>query len=188
MRTAAERLYVSMVGACLIILLGSLSLPAQDSGFGRLQLKVNPNSAGVFVDGKYIGPAHDYGWSLSYALPAGEHEVTLRDPRCEDFSTKVTIVAGKKTTLKHSLQLAPPPHPPYGVLRVEGGSTKYSGVFLNGRFMGHVDEFNNSYQGLKITPGEYALKVVSLVGTTELEEKVKIEEDKTTHVRVGAAS
>jgi hypothetical protein len=187
MRKTAERLHVSMLGICLVIFMGSVSLPAQESGTGRLKLRVKPYAAGVFVDGKYFGPATGQGWSLWYALPAGEHEVTLRDPRYQDFSTKVNIVAGQSTTLKQSMQTLPPPHPPYGVLRIQGGSSDYNAVYLNGRFMGHVDEFNNHFQGLKTTPGEYALKVVSLAGETELEEKVKLEEDKTTRVRVGAA-
>ena len=187
MRTTAERLHVFMLGACLIILLGSLSLSAQDSGTGHLKLKVNPNAAGVFVDGKYVGPAHILGWSCWYALPAGEHEITLSDPRWQDFSTKVKIVAGKTTTLKHSLHDALTPHPPYGTLRIEAATGMYSAVYLNGKFMGHVDEFNNSSQGLMITPGDYDLKVVSLAGSSELEQKVKIEENKTTHVRASSA-
>jgi hypothetical protein len=99
----------------------------------------------------------------------------------------VNIVAGKTTTLKHSLQGALTPHPPYGTLRIEAGTGMYSAVYLNGKFMGHVDEFNNSFQGLMITPGEYDLKVVSLAGRSELEQKIKIEEKNTTRVHVSSA-
>ena len=188
MRTRAGRFGISLLGACAIILMASFFLPAQDSGHGKLKLNVRPNTAGVFVDGTYVGPAHDLGWPLWYALTPGEHEVSLRHPRLPQFSTKVTIEAGESTTLKHTMQGEIPVQPPYGVLRVQGGSSKYCGVFLNGKFMGHVDEFNSSSQGLKISPGQYALKVVSALGAkTEHEEKITIEADQTTHVRVGAA-
>lgn len=186
MRRAARSLHVSVLGVCLAIFVGSVSLPAQEGGVGRLEFRVKPYAAGVFIDGKYQGPATRFGWWIWFALPAGEHEVTLKDPRYHDFSTKVTIVAGQATIIKESMRPLPPPHPPYGTLRIQGGSSGYNAVYLNGRFMGHVDEFNNVFQGLMTNPGEYALTVVSIPGETELNEKVKLEEGKTTRVHVGA--
>lgn len=187
MRTAAKRIRVPILGACLVILLGGFFLSAQESGTGYLKLKVHPGSAGVFVDDKYVGPAASFGFARKYPVPAGEHEIILRDPPYQDFSTKVKIEAGKTTTLSQSLQAATLAPPPYGTLRIQGGSSKFDAVFVNGKFMGHVDEFSNFAQGLLLNPGEYTLKVVSPGGNQELEEKIKIEENKTTVVRVGSA-
>ena len=53
--------------------------------------------------------------------------------------------------------------------------------------MGHVDEFNNSHQGLLLNPGEYTLKVDTPAGNQELEQKIKIEENQTTLIQVGKA-
>jgi hypothetical protein len=148
MRTAARRMRVPMLGACLVILLGGFFLSAQDSGTGYLKLKVHLSRAGVFIDGKYVGPAANFGSARKYALRAGEHEITLSDPRYQDFSTKVKIEAGKTTTPSQSLQAATVAPPPYGTLRIEGGTSKFDAVFVNGKFMGHVGEFSNSGQGL----------------------------------------
>lgn len=59
---------------------------------------------------------------------------------------------------------------------------------MNDKFMGHVDEFNNFAQGLLLNPGDYTLKVVSPDGKQELEQKIKIDANKTTHIRVGQAA
>ena len=148
-------------------------------------MKANPTHAGVFIDGKYVGPAANFGFARKYAVPAGEHDVVLRDPRYQDFSTKVKVEAGKTVTVSQSLQAATLASPPFGKLRIEGGSSKFDAVYVNDKFMGHVDEFNNFAQGLLLNPGEYTLKVVSPDGKQELEQKIKIDENKTTLVHVG---
>jgi len=48
MRTAVKYVSVTIVGACLVLLLNGLSLSAQDTGC--LKVKAHPGSAGVFVD------------------------------------------------------------------------------------------------------------------------------------------
>jgi hypothetical protein len=52
--------------------------------------------------------------------------------------------------------------PPFGRLR-SIPSDKFAAVCA--KFMGHADEFSNSWQGLQLNPGEYA--VVPLSGGTE---------------------
>ena len=56
-------------------------LIAQQNANGSLVAKVNPGRAGVFVDGKYFGPAANFRIARTYSVPAGEHEVRLVDPR-----------------------------------------------------------------------------------------------------------
>ena len=78
------------------LLLAVAVIPAvaqQDSGY--LKTKVDPGRAGVFIDGKYAGPAGNFGMSRKYTVAAGEHEVRLSEPRYEDVVTKVTIQPGK---------------------------------------------------------------------------------------------
>ncbi len=188
MENVATRVCVPLCAVCLVTILGGLSVSAQDTGTGYLKVKANPGRAGVFVDNKYVGPAANFKIARKYALPAGEHEITLKDPRYEDFSTKVKIDADKTTTISQALKPETLADPPYGTLRVEGGSSKFDAVFLNDRFMGHVDEFNNFAQGLLLKPGEYTVKVVSPGGKQELEEKITIEENKKTTVRVGSGA
>ncbi len=188
MRIVPGPIRLAIFLACAMLMLGGIAASAQESGNGYLKVKANPTHAGVFVDGKYVGPAANFGMARKYVVPAGEHEVVLRDPRCQDFTTKVKIEAGKTFTLSQTLQPATLASPPFGNLRIEGGSSKFDAVYVNDKFMGHVDEFNNFAQGLLLNPGDYTLKVVSPDGKQELEQKIKIDANKTTHIRVGQAA
>ena len=162
---------------------GAMPLAAQQ-GNGFLRAKANTGRAGVFVDGKYLGPAANFRMTRKYAVPAGEHEVKLADPRYAEYSTKVTIIAGKTTVITQDLTPAPVMQPPYGMLRTEGGSDKFAAVFVDGMFMGHVGEFSNFEQRLLLNPGDYTVKIVSPASGHEYEEKVTIEVNRTTTIKV----
>src|SRR5580692_10278665 len=86
---------------------------------GRLKTEVDPGRAGVFIDGKYVGPAGNFKVAQTYTLAPGEHEVKLVDPRYQDIVKQVTIEAGKKTILQEKMVALPIAKPPYGYLRVE---------------------------------------------------------------------
>lgn len=163
--------------------LSLISLPlAAQSGQGYLKTKVSPGRAGVFVDGKYMGPAANFRFARKYALPAGEHEVRLSEPRYQDAVARIDIRDGKTTTLRQALKPLPPAKPPFGVLRTIYPE-KYAAVYVNGKYMGHVDEFDNVSEGLKLNPGEYEVKIVPVAGGAGHDEKVRIEADKVTVVR-----
>jgi hypothetical protein len=149
---------------------------------GSLKTKVDPGRAGVFIDGKYVGSAANFHRARSFNLNAGEHEVTLVDPRYEEWKGKVTIRGGETVTLSQKLKELPKPQGPFGRLRIVSFD-KYAAVFLNGKFYGHADEISNFAQGLLIAPGEYALRVDSMTGAPVYEEKVKLEAGKTTTVK-----
>jgi hypothetical protein len=156
---------------------------AQQAGAGYLKAKINPGRAGIFVDGKYIGPAANFGMARKYSLPAGEHEIKFAEPRYKEFTTKVTIQAGKTTTISQSLQAMPLAKPPFGRLRTIGGD-KFSAVFVTGAYMRHAGEFNNPVQGLLLNPGDYVVKIVAPSGTAH-EEKVTIRANEVAIVKLG---
>ncbi len=169
-----------------IFFLGVFSFAAWAQGTGRLKTKINPGRAGVFVDGKYLGPAANFRVARTYTLPAGEHELKLSEPRYKDFTTKFTIQAGKTTVVKQQMDPLPAPKPPFGRLRiVQGSSGKFGAVYLNDKYMGHIDEFSNFAQGLKITPGEYQLRIASADGGQDHVEKIVIKENQVTTVKAG---
>jgi hypothetical protein len=149
---------------------------------GELKVHAIPDHAGVWVDGKHLGPAANFGMTKKYKVAVGEHELKLSDPRYEDLTQKITITAGKTTNIEAKLKALDMPKPPFAHLRVTG-SDKYSEVYLSGKYMGHAGEFNNPFQKLSVPPGNYDLKVVSPAGKA-FEEKVTLTADKTTVVQV----
>jgi hypothetical protein len=169
--------------AALPIAVAGIPIAAQQSS-GYLKTKVDPGRAGVFIDGKYVGPAGNFGMSRKYAVATGEHEVKLSEPRYEDIVTKVAIQPGKTAELAQNMKALPTPKPPCGRIRVSAPD-KFEAVYVNGKFMGHAGEFNNSMQGLLLNPGEYTVKVVPVGGGEGQQEKVKLEADKTVIVTAG---
>jgi len=170
----------------IFLLVFSLIALAQKGDTGQLKTKVNPGRTGVFVDGKYLGPAANFRSARTYSLPAGEHELLLTEPRYKDFTTKITIQAGKTAVLERRMEPLPVPKPPFGRLRVvQSSSGKFGAVYLNGKYMGHIDEFSNFAQGLLINPGEYQLKIAVVGGGQDHEENITIKENQTTTVTAG---
>lgn len=152
------------------------------TGGGFLKTKVEPGRAGVFVDGKYVGPAANFGMGRKYSLPEGRHEIRLTEPRYEEVTRTVEIHHGKTTTISERLTPRPLAKPPFGRLRVVGFD-KYAAVYVNGRFCGHADEFSNFAQGLLLNPGPYSVRVAPSDGRAPHEERISIETNRIALVR-----
>jgi len=172
--------------ASAIFLLAASAVPALAQGY--IKCVGNVGRAGVFVDGNYLGPAYRFTLPEKYAVSPGEHEVVLRDPRYEEFRTKVTVEEGKVTKVKFKMTRRETPKGPFGRLRfgggvqesflnVAGGDT--SAVYINNQFWGYVDEFNNPGSGILLPPGTYEVRVDSPI-YGQINEKVTIEANKVT--------
>ena len=153
---------------------------------GAIKALGKPGRAGVFVDGKYVGPAGRFTVPEKYSIEPGEHEVTLKDPRYEDFSTKVSVQAGKTAKVRYKLKPVTLPPPPYGRVRFGGGEAEsfisvtagdVSPVYINDKFYGYLDELNNAGGGLLLPPGDYKIKCDSaLFGN--INQDIKVEANK----------
>src|SRR5262249_36306259 len=144
---------------------------------GVLKVKADPGRAGVFLDGKYLGPASNFAMARSYTVPAGEHELKLIEPRYQEVTKRVTITAGKKTVVTEKLAMLPKPTPPFGAIRTQHPD-KFAAVYVNGKFYGHVDEFNNGSQRLLLAPGEYEVRIEPTNGSAPVTQKIKLEANK----------
>jgi len=161
---------------------------AQDTGY--IKARGKPGDAGVFVNGQYAGPASRFTVPEKYPAPAGEVEVSFKDPRYEDYTTKVTVRPKKTNKLHYSLKPVEPAKPPFGRFRLGGGEPESfmsiaagdtGAVYINDKFFGHVDELNNVGGGILLNPGTYDLHVVSPV-FGEIRQKITIEANKVTVV------
>ena len=169
------KLTYQVIGAMTLLSVAS-ALMAQQSGTTYLKTNVNPGRAGVFVDGKYVGPAGNFRIGRKYALPPGSHQVKLVDPRFEEVSTTVELKEGKTTKLAETLKPLPLPKGPFGALRTPVPE-KYAAVYINDKFYGHAGEFNNCSK-MMLPVGEYSVRVEPSSGTP-INQKIKIEAGKT---------
>lgn len=167
-----NRLYRTLGISTLLLACGTLAGQQKDAAY--LKTKVDPGRAGVFVDGKYLGPARNFGVARKYSVPAGQHQVKLVDPRYEEFSTTVELKAGKTTDVSQTLKALPPAKGPFGMIHTEYPD-KFAAVYVNDHFYGHAGEFNNSMQALLLPPGEYTVRIEPVSGGSPVTQTVKLE-------------
>jgi hypothetical protein len=169
-------------------LVATTAFAAKDKGY--IRARGNPGDAGIFLNGKYIGPASRFTVPEKYEAPLGDVEVSIRDPRCEDFTTKVTVKAGKTAKIHYKLKRVEPAKPPFGLFRLGGGEAEsfmsvaagdVGAIYINDKFYGYVDELNNMGSGILLNPGTYDLHIDSPT-FGEIRQKITIVANKTTIV------
>ena len=170
----------------LVLAMATFTLPALAQDTGYVKAYGGPGDAGIWINGKYAGPAHRFTLSEKYPAPTGEVELTFREPLYEDYSVKVNVQPHKTAKVKYEMKKMEPPKGPFGRLRLGGGepdsfisvATGDTGpIYINDRFVGYVDQLNNAGGGLLLNPGTYDLLVDSQ-HFGQIHQKVTIQADK----------
>jgi hypothetical protein len=69
-----------------------------------LKLTVEPGRAAVFLDGKFVGHASEFGGALhSMLLSPGKHRIKVELPGYQTFETEVNLLANQKSEVKTEL-------------------------------------------------------------------------------------
>src|SRR5262249_31360570 len=129
-------------------------LHAQNEILGELQLEGGTDAektAGVWVDGQYVGYVQELKGSKKILLLPGEHQLTIRQGGYLDFSEKVVLQPGEKQILRVSLQKDTRVQLPTVTAEVKLAVTPdRAAVFVDGVFVGHVGEFNGAGKALLV--------------------------------------
>jgi hypothetical protein len=69
-----------------------------------LKLNVQPGRAAVFLDGRFVGHASEFGGALhSMLISPGKHQIRVELPGYRTFETEVNLLAGQKSEVKTEL-------------------------------------------------------------------------------------
>jgi hypothetical protein len=69
-----------------------------------LKLDIEPGRAAVFLDGKFVGHASEFGGALhSMLISPGKHRIKVELPGYRSFDTEVNLLAGQKSEVKTEL-------------------------------------------------------------------------------------
>jgi len=104
----ADRPFVRILGAVLLVALTAGTAAAQGSDFGTVTIQVRPPDADVYVDGeRWVSPENNR--PLVIQLLPGVHRVELRAPGRRPYSSEVTVRAGENVPLNVALPQGPAP-------------------------------------------------------------------------------
>jgi hypothetical protein len=171
----AKRLSIGLLVGWLLFLPPALS--AGNEVLGEIQLvgstKVEKGS-GVWVDGQYLGYLKELKGSKKVLLLPGEHELSVRQAGYRDFTQKVVLEPGQKLTVSVAMEKDPQARYPEQTAQVKlSVSPNRAAVFVDDRYVGHVDEFDGPGQALLVAPGRHRVKI-SLPGYQTFETELSL--------------
>jgi hypothetical protein len=177
------RLGVVLSAAILICaILFPLALRAQNQSSGNQIMgelafaasKKPEKTAGVWVDGQYVGYVEELKGDKKVLLLPGEHEISLRQTGYFELTQKIVAEPGKKTTLTVSMQRNPNADFPKvtGEIKLEVTPDR-AAVFVDGHFAGTVNQFRGAGRGMLVAPGNHHIKI-DLVGFQPFETDVTL--------------
>jgi len=164
MKTPPQRLKILNPGVflCSLLLLTS-NLCARNDILGEIKLvgatKVERTS-GVWVDGLYLGYLKELKGSKKILLLPGKHEIVARQSGYKDFSQSVLVEPGQKDVIHVSMEKDPQAQYPKVTAEVKiSVRPRRAAVFVDDRFVGHVDEFEGLGHGMLLSPGQHQVKI-----------------------------
>jgi len=145
----------------MILLVGVVC--AEDRVQSELKFAAHSNdekTAGVWVDGQYVGFVKELEGDKKLKLLRGKHEIVIRQAWYNEFVKQVVLEPGQtydiNVVLVKSAQL--PTKDATGELKISATPSR-AAVFVDGQYAGHVDEFDGVGKAMLLTPGQHRLRI-----------------------------
>lgn len=184
-------LLLATAAACLLPI---ASLAEKNEILARIQFEGasgDEKTAGVWVDGQYVGFVKELKHEKKLLLLPGKHEIVVKQAWYTEHRQEVMLNPGVTYTIKLDMHKEAVQAPQDAAqLRIVAYPER-AAVFVDEQFTGHVDEFNSVGQGILLTPGEHKIRI-ALPGYQPFEttvnllprQKMKVE----THLMTGSIS
>jgi PEGA domain len=131
-------------------------------------------TAGVWVDGQYVGFVNELKGNKRVLLLPGSHEISVRQTGYFDLMQTITAEPGKKTIL--TIKLDKNPQAQFsaitGEIKLEVTPDR-AAVFVDGHFAGTVNQFRGAGRAMLVAPGNHHIKI-DLVGYQPFETDVTL--------------
>lgn len=118
------------------------------------------STAGVWIDGQYVGYAKELAGDKKMLLLPGKHEIVVRQPWYRDYVEQAVLEPGEVYVINLSLvkDARGPSRDATGELRISATPTR-AAVFVDQQFAGHVDEFDGIGKAMLLTPGQHRVRI-----------------------------
>src|ERR1700722_12607763 len=160
-----ERRATSWLWAILAI--SALLLPpaihAGNDVMGEIQFegksKVEKTS-GVWIDGQYVGYLKELKGNKKVLLLPGEHSISVRQNGYQDFTQTVVLRPGEKRLVQVAMSKAAsgPMPAAWASIKIAVNPNR-AAVFMDGRFVGHVGEFDGVGRSLLVSPDQHSIRI-----------------------------
>lgn len=161
-RTAARFLIFSLL-AVLFVAHAEL-YGQQNPGMGEVRFTADNQAerdSGVWIDGKYAGYVKELKGNRKVMLPAGEHDISIRQAGYKDFTKHLVVEPDQIQTiavvLEENTKMVYPGNDA-AELRLDV-SPKRAAVFVDDGYMGHGGDFGGRFHSMLLSPGKHRLKI-----------------------------
>jgi PEGA domain len=167
-----------LIGALLFPLVASTQkAPTGNQIMGELGFAASTKAektAGVWVDGQYVGFVNELRDDKKVLLLPGEHEIAVRQTGYFELTQKIVTEPGKKTILTVRLEKNPQAQfsAVNGEIKLEV-TPERAAVFVDGHFAGTVNQFRGAGRAMLVAPGSHHIKI-DLVGYQPFETDVTL--------------
>ena len=156
-----RRTLVVLAAICRLVV--PCQLAAENKLLAEVQFVAHNNAektAGVWVDGQYIGYVKELNGDKKIMLLPGQHEIVVRQPWYKDYVEKAVLEPGEVHTIEVSLakEMRTPPKEATGELKI-AATPERAAVFVDEQFAGHADEFNGHGKAMLLTSGKHRVRI-----------------------------
>jgi PEGA domain len=150
-----------------LVLTISILLPvsafSQNRVMSRLRFEAHgwtDRTAGVWVDGQYVGYVKELHGDKTVFLLPGKHQVQVREAGYGKLTQNLVASPGQTYLIAVKLQPDPSAHysstPAVVKIHINPGR---AAVFVDGMYAGHADEFDGHGDQLLLNPGKHKIDV-----------------------------
>lgn len=139
------------------------SMHAQNRVLAELRFVAHSRAektAGVWLDGQYVGYVTELIGDRKMMLLPGKHEIVVRQPWYKDYVEQALLEPGEIHTIKLAMvkETRTPSPNATGELKISASPTR-AAVFVDDQFTGHVDEFDGVGKAMLLTPGQHRVRI-----------------------------
>lgn len=132
-------------------------------------------SAGVWVDGQYLGYVNELKGNKKVLLMPGKHTITVRQTGYKDWTDDVVIQPGQELNLPVQLERNPAEEYPAVTAQVKlEVDPDRAAVFVDGQFAGYAHQFGGVKRAMLVAPGQHQIKI-ALVGYRDFTTEVNLQ-------------
>jgi PEGA domain len=132
-------------------------------------------SAGVWVDGQYLGYVGELKGDKKVLLMPGNHKIVVRQTGYKEWTNEVTIQPGGEVNVGIRLEKDPDESFPTVTSQVKLEVVPdRAAVFVDGQFVGYAHQFGGVGRAMLVSPGKHQIKI-ALVGYQDFTTEVNLQ-------------